>query len=421
VRILLTGASGFIGRHVADRLECAGHQVLRVGRAVEGKPGEWLGLDLAAVPPAGDWLPHLSRVDVVVNAVGIFKEHGRQTFAKLHAEAPAALFEACARAGVRRVIHFSALGADALARSGYHLSKRSGDEALLALGIDAVVLQPSLVFGLDGQSSGLFLQWAALPRLLIPRGAGPVQPVHVEDVAELVLRLTEGAPIEGRRLAVVGPHGLAWDDYLQALRAGMGLERAKVWWIPKPLADTGARVAERLPGSLLGPDAWGMLQRGNVAPAEGMERALGRPPRPVSRFIGMSERQAVLARARLGPAATLLRWSIAAVWSGTAVVSAGVYPVQDSLALLERMGAHGAMARLLLFGAAGLDLLLGLATLFWPRRVLWLVQIALIVLYSALITWRLPEYWLHPYGPMLKNLPMLAGLGLLLAIDGRRH
>jgi hypothetical protein len=79
------------------------------------------------------------------------------------------------------------------------------------------------------------------------------------------------------------------------------------------------------------------------------------------------------------------------------------------------------LARVLLFGAAGLDLLLGLATLFWPRRPLWWAQIALIVLYGALIGWRLPEYWLHPYGPMLKNLPMLASLFLLLAIDGRKR
>ena len=116
----------------------------------------------------------------------------------------------------------------------------------------------------------------------------------------------------------------------------------------------------------------------------------------------------------------LLRGSIAAVWIGTAVVSCGLYPVADSLALLERVGAHGAVAWMLLFGAAGLDLLLGFATLVWPRRPLWWAQISLIVLYSALISWRLPEYWLHPHGPMLKNLPMLAGLCLLLAVDRRR-
>jgi len=322
---------------------------------------------------------------------------------------------------VHRVIHFSALGADQDARSRYHLSKRSGDDILLALCPGAVVLQPSLVFGLDGPSSQVFLQWAALPWLPMPRGAGPVQPVHVDDVAEMVLRLVEGAPVDGPRLAVVGPMGMPWAAYLQALRFGLGLAPAVVWWIPRPLVDACARAAAILPGSLLEPEAWDMLQRGNVASAGATVRVLGHSPRAVDRFIGRAERSAVLSWSRLMPAAALLRYSIAAVWIGTAIVSAGVYPVADSLALLERVGVHGVLAGLLLYGAAGLDLLLGLATLWWPRRVLWWAQIALIVIYSALISWRLPEFWAHPYGPMLKNLPMLAALCLLLAIDGRRR
>jgi hypothetical protein len=75
-------------------------------------------------------------------------------------------------------------------------------------------------------------------------------------------------------------------------------------------------------------------------------------------------------------------------------------------------------APLFLYGAAGLDLVLGVLTLVLKRRVgLWLAQIALIVGYTAIISVRLPEYWLHPYGPVLKNLPMLAVLWLLYAVD----
>ncbi|MGM9491264.1 SDR family oxidoreductase [Ideonella sp. YS5] len=423
MRILLTGATGFIGRHVADKLESAGHEVVRVGRSTAGAGQDGLSMDLSTVPPASAWLPALAGIDVVINAVGIFRERGQQTFDRLHVAAPSALFEACAQAGVRRVIHFSALGADAHARSRYHLSKRAGDEALVARGLDSVVLQPSLVFGLDGKSSRLFLQLAAAPVHFVPDGAGLVQPVHVDDVAELVLRLVEGVPLEGpARLAVVGPAALPWEGYLQVLRAGMGLDRARVWRVPRRWVDAVAWAAARLlPGSLLESDAWKMLQRGNVAPVDRMRLALGRLPRGVERFIAPEHRQLVLTRSRLLPSLVLLRWSIAAVWVGTAIVSSGPYPVADSLALLERVGAHGAVARLLLFGAAGLDLVLGFLTLAWPRRALWCVQIGLIVFYSALISWRLPEYWLHPYGPMLKNLPMLAGLCLLMAVDGRRR
>jgi hypothetical protein len=77
-----------------------------------------------------------------------------------------------------------------------------------------------------------------------------------------------------------------------------------------------------------------------------------------------------------------------------------------------------AWAPLALYGAALLDLALGLGILLLQRRRwLWIAQIVLMLGYTAIITWRLPEYWLHPFGPILKNLPLLAALGLLLAFD----
>jgi hypothetical protein len=116
----------------------------------------------------------------------------------------------------------------------------------------------------------------------------------------------------------------------------------------------------------------------------------------------------------------LLRLSLALVWLATAWVSLFVHPWADSLALLARVGVTAGWQPPLLVGAAGLDLLLGVLTL-WPprrRRWLWLTQTLLMLFYMAVIAWRLPEFWSHPYGPLLKNLPMLAILGLLLVMDG---
>jgi len=104
----------------------------------------------------------------------------------------------------------------------------------------------------------------------------------------------------------------------------------------------------------------------------------------------------------------------------TGIVSLGVYPVEDSLALLARVGLHGVLATLALFGAALLDLVLGVLTVAAParwRRWVWLAQLALIGGYTVLITFFLPEYWLHPYGPISKTLPILAVLGLLWALE----
>ncbi|MEK8032846.1 DoxX-like family protein [Ideonella sp. DXS29W] len=79
-----------------------------------------------------------------------------------------------------------------------------------------------------------------------------------------------------------------------------------------------------------------------------------------------------------------------------------------------------AWAPAMLYGAAAVDLLLGAATLARPGKALWWAQIGLIVLYTVIISWKLPEFWLHPYGPVLKNLPILAALSLLIALEPAR-
>lgn len=367
------------------------------------------------------WQRALTGIDMVVYAIGVFHDGPSGDFDRLHHRVPAALYQACVQLGVRRVVHFSALGADASARSAYHLSKRAGDEALLASGIDAVVLQPSLVFGLDGASASAFLRWAALPWLPVPAGAGKVQPVHIDDVADLVVRAASDAPLPRGRLEVVGPQALSVGQYLQALRRAMGLPPARCLEVPAWAMTLAAHAGRGLPGSLLTPESWNMLKQGNSAPPEPLAQALGRQPRGADGFLGTAERGWVRQASRAMPAVRLLRWSIATVWLVTAVVSVAAYPVSDSLALLQRAGATGTGAIVMLYGAAALDLLLGLATLLWPRAWVWWGQIGLIVFYTGIISWRLPEFWAHPYGPVLKNLPMLAGLTLLLMLEPRRR
>jgi hypothetical protein len=124
----------------------------------------------------------------------------------------------------------------------------------------------------------------------------------------------------------------------------------------------------------------------------------------------------------LGWALPALRLALAALWIWTAVVSFGLYPVQQSYELLARVGLHGAVATVALYGAAALDLALGLLTLAAPARwrpAVWLAQLALVAGYTLLITVFLPEYWLHPYGPVSKNLPIMAAIALLWGLEPR--
>jgi hypothetical protein len=111
----------------------------------------------------------------------------------------------------------------------------------------------------------------------------------------------------------------------------------------------------------------------------------------------------------------LLRISLAAVWILSAIVGAFLYPRSASFALLARVGLTGFPATVALYSASALDFLLGLATLLYPNRIIWMLQALLIIGYSLIITARLPECLVNPFGPVLKNLPMLAILAVLLA------
>ncbi len=422
MRILLVGASGFIGRHLADRLR-HGHQLLWAART---PPPSGLSnvthlpVDLVRDTDAADWLPRLAGVDAVVNAAGLLRERGTQSFEAIHMRAPIALFDACAARGVRRVVQVSALGADEQARSAYHRSKKAADDHLRRLPLSFVIVQPSLVFGADGASATLFCQLAALPLLPLPgRGEQQVQPVHIDDLVALLGVLIESTQVPAR-IAATGPHPMALRDFLHALRKAMQLPPTLCMPVPMPLMRIAARLGTRLRGALLDTDTLQMLERGNSESSDEMARVLGRRPRDVAAFIEQGfERNALRSRALLGWLLPLLRISIAIVWLVTAWVSAFIYPEQESYRLLARTGIEGALAPVALYGAALLDGVFGLLSLVRPRRWLWLMQIALILGYTLLITLYLPEFWAHPYGPLLKNLPLLAALWLLLSFERR--
>ncbi|MDB5942606.1 MAG: hypothetical protein JWQ13_2172 [Ramlibacter sp.] len=420
VRILIIGATGFIGRALATELRRRGHQVVAASRQPASQ-AETLQVDFAQVPPASWWLPRLAGIDAVVNAVGILREQRDQRFDALHTHAPVELFLACVAARVGIVIQVSALGADEHAQSRYHLSKRAADEVLRTLALRGAIVQPSLVYDLGGESAGLFNKLASLPVLALPRrGQVQVQPVHLSDVVDGIAALLEAPPPSIQTIAFAGPQPLSLREYLARLRKVLGWGRALVLPFPQALFVAMASVAGRVPGSFLDRETAGMLLRGNTAPAGPLQRLLGHPARPVEAFLDKEQALAARTCAALAIFLPLLRLGLALLWLWTAAVSLGLYPVQESYALLARVGLVGALATVALYSAALIDLALGVATLAAParwRRWVWAAQLALIAGYTVLISLFLPEYWLHPYGPISKNIPIIAAIALLWALE----
>ena len=418
--VFLTGASGFIGQHLAQALRAAGHRVIAGVHRRSVDDGDAVEVDFTRDFEPAQWRPRLRGVDAVINAVGLIRETRATTFDAVHVRAPRALFAAAAEVGVRRVIQISALGADDSAASEYHISKRRADDFLSAMPLSSAIVQPSLVYGRGGGSARLFDALASLPLLPLPDGGmQQIQPIHIDDLVAAVVALLEREAWRVGRVPLVGPEPIALRDYVVALRGAMGLPPAHAFTVPRPLLAAAARVGDRLPGLLLDSATLGMLERGNTADARATRQLLGHEPRPPARFIGAGERRLVRNGAQMQWLAPLLRVSIAVMWIVTGVVSLAVYPVAESYALLARTGITGRAAPLALGAAALLDIALGIAALALRRRWVWWAQIVLILAYTAIITWRLPEYWAHPYGPVLKNVPILAALLLLAHLEER--
>jgi uncharacterized protein YbjT (DUF2867 family) len=420
--VLLLGASGFIGGRLSRALKAAGYEVVcgtRGKRALTGCRS--IAVDYTRDHSAADWLPRLVGVDVVINAVGILRETRTASFEALHVLGPTALFEACAQAGVKKVVQISALGADQHAVSRYHLSKKRADDVLAALPIRWVIVQPSLVYGEGGRSAALFMQLAALPLIPLPGdGRQCVQPIHVDDLTAAIERLIESDEHDHERVPAVGPKALTLRELLATLRRALRLGPAHFLLVPMTAVRAAASAGEHLSGVLLDRESLGMLLRGNVASAERITAILGRAPRPVEAFIPPDSAEASANEARLSWLLPLLRATVGVVWIATGLVSLGLYPTGESYAMLARVGLTGTAATLALYGAALIDLAFGLGVfLMRDRRWLWRSQIALIVGYTIIITLRLPDYWLHPFGPLLKNLPMLAAILLLHEFEPR--
>lgn len=417
VNILICGANGFIGRYLCKALTANGHRVTR-GVRVARSPSE-VAIDYTRDLRPEDWIPRLHDVDVVINTVGILSEQGGARFDAIHRDAPSALIDACERTGVRRFVQISALGNDN-DPTPYMRTKREADANLTASSLDWSIVRPSLVVGMDGDSSRFFRAMASLPVIGLPGSGNQVlQPVHIDDLCAAVVRLLEPHAPRRTVLNVTGAVPMTYRQMLRTYRDAMGMP--KPLWLPVPMSlmKLAAAVAVKFPQRVFSPDTLRMLEAGNVADSGELAALLGRSPKTTSEWFSGINRDMLRSQAIAAWSMPMLRAVLAMVWIVTGLLSLGLYPIDHSLALLAQVGLHGAVATGTLYGAALLDFVLGLATLFVPSRLLWRLQFLLILVYTGIITLFLQEFWMHPFGPVLKNLPILATLVVLDAAERR--
>jgi len=269
--VTVFGASGFIGRHVVQRLAREGVVVRAAVRDTEAanflKPMGAVGqiVPLRAPVNGADAVARaVDGAELVVNLVGILAERRAGDFHRVMAEGAGTVARAAAAAGTAALVHLSAIGADPASPSGYGRAKAEGEAAVLAAFPAATILRPSSVFGPEDQFFNRFGAMAQmLPVMPVIAGDTKFQPVYVGDVADAVLAAPARPEAAGRVFELGGPQVFTFRELLEWILRETQRRRPLIS-IPPRLAEWQARVMEYLPGKPLTRDQLRMLGRDNV-------------------------------------------------------------------------------------------------------------------------------------------------------------
>jgi len=310
MRILVLGGTGFIGRHAAAALRARGHAVL-IGtrhprRALAKLPPALRDCDLRethleSLTSRHGWKPRLQGVGAVVNAVGILRERWGETYDRVHNMAPAALAAACEELGTR-LIHVSALGLRAEARSRFIRSKLVAERRIAASGADYSIVRPSLLDGEGGYGSAWIRRIAGWPVHLVPlEASGRLAALDVRDLGEAIAVLCEARNrAEWREVELGGPVLRDMAGHLAALRALSRERHALRLPVPRLLARLASHLCDLLHFSPFSYGHLELLRRDNAPSVNLLPALLGRNPLAVGRDPAVLEPAYALAATPTG-------------------------------------------------------------------------------------------------------------------------
>src|SRR3954464_13251175 len=219
MRVAVIGATGLIGSAVAAHLSSRGYSVVSMSRSVPGGSLNAFAVDISEANSSSYWLPRLHGVDAIINCAGVLQDSPNDSAAMVHHLGVASLFAACEQLGIRRVIHFSAIGVDRETPSAFSQTKLLGDKALAERDLDWIILRPSVVIGRSAYgASALMRGLAALPAIPVMPQTGPLQVVLLEDVVRTVEHLLDPAAPVRKIIELVGPQRYSFLEVIALMR-----------------------------------------------------------------------------------------------------------------------------------------------------------------------------------------------------------
>lgn len=427
MRVLITGANGFIGTHLAAWLANAGYEIVATARVADNARRRypqyhWIEADYCG---AIDW--NLDGIDAVINCVGVLQDGGTDSTRAAHVDGARKLFDACEKANVRRVIQLSAIGADPEAGTTYARTKHEGDRDLMARELDWTIIKPSLVVarGVYG-GTALVRGLAALPLVTpIIESTACFRPIHIRDLCAVFEKLL--APDAPVRVVIdaSGPQDASLQELIAAHRRWLGFGSARFRVVPGWLTNCAFALGDLL-GVIGIRTALRSTSRAQMAHDVGgdpgaLPQHLGFTPRPYERALN-EEPASVQDRwhARLYFIKPVARLMLAVFWIATGVICLTTGR-DEAMALARRAGLGGLDGIAVIFGGL-FDIVIGVAYLVFARfsPAILSVMAAVTVLYMAVLTYALPYLWADPLGRLMKLIPFFILLAFLAAVEDER-
>jgi uncharacterized protein YbjT (DUF2867 family) len=269
MRVLVTGATGFVGPGVANAIADAGHEL----RVLERKPGAWreagIRCDAAVqgdLTDAEGLRAAVRGVDVVVHLVAI-RQGKPEQFQRVMIEGTRNLLGASKEEGITRFVLMSALGTNEETKElvPYYNAKWTMEQDTKASGLEHVIFRPSFIFGRDGGILPTFSRLAKLMPVtpIMGKGTQRIQPIWIDDVGAYFAQAVDKPEATGRTFEVGGPEQVTWNEFWERLKRTLGIRRPSVH-VPMGLARMNALITERLPGDIpLTRDLLKMLETGD--------------------------------------------------------------------------------------------------------------------------------------------------------------